>query len=320
MQPMMKFNPASHPQGVDRWYNIATNAATRHAEIYLYGVIGGWNANAQQFLADLQSAGDVDTITVYLNTVGGSFYDGLPIYNTLKQHKARVTVKVMGYALSIGSVIMLAADTVEAAENSLIMIHRAQGGVWGDADDMAHAAQVLLKHEKAVLPDYMRKLGKTETDVQALLQAETWYTAAEAKAAGLVDVVVGNADPNQAAADMQGDSWKYATQHFTNIPPTLLNRINQSMTEEDNTMKPEDIQAIATAVMQAMTAEGAVSQHKYDELETDYNDLKARAGTLKAENTSMRAELAALKAEVPNNAHLQGIVTGPAGHSFNGCF
>lgn len=115
INPAMKGNPTGQG-GCERWYSIATNAAAKHAEIYLYGVIGGYYANVQQFLADLQGAGDVEKITVYLNTVGGSFYDGLPIYNTLKQHQAHVTVKVMGYALSMGSVIMLAGDVVEAAE------------------------------------------------------------------------------------------------------------------------------------------------------------------------------------------------------------
>ncbi|MEB4590782.1 head maturation protease, ClpP-related, partial [Candidatus Thiothrix sp. Deng01] len=183
---------------------------------------------AQQFLADLQGAGDVETITVYLNTVGGSFYDGLPIYNTLKQHKAHVTVKVMGYALSMGSVIMLAGDVVEAAENSLVMIHRAQGGVWGDAEDMAHASQVLQKHEQAVIPEYMRRLGKSEQDVMALLKAETWYTASEAKAAGLVDAVTAATLTGKGgAADMQAESWEYASQHFRNIPQAVMQRMNR---------------------------------------------------------------------------------------------
>lgn len=63
ISPAMKGNPAGVGGGCDCWYGIATNAATKHAEIYLYGVIGGYYANAQQFLADLQGAGDVETIT-----------------------------------------------------------------------------------------------------------------------------------------------------------------------------------------------------------------------------------------------------------------
>lgn len=208
------------------WYNINKNTITKHVEIYLYGVIGGYYANVQQFLADLKDAGDVEKITVYLNTVGGSFYDGLPIYNTLKQHKAKVTVKVMGYALSMGSVIMLAGDEIEAAENALIMIHRAQGEVSGNADDMIHAAQVLIKHEEAILPEYMRRLGKTESEVMALLRAETWYTAAEAKAAGLVDWVTERISDSQAVQNIAETGWDYISQHYNNIPSTLMLNIS----------------------------------------------------------------------------------------------
>lgn len=310
------YNLNHNPIPQARWYNITSNAATRHAEIYLYGVIGGYYANVQQFLADLQNAGAVDKITVYLNTVGGSFYDGLPIYNTLKQHKAHVTVKVMGYALSMGSVIMLAANVVEAAENSLIMMHRAQGGVWGDADDMTHAAQILQKHEQAVLPEYMRRMGKSEQEVKALLQAETWFNAADAKAAGLVDVITGQIDPDLSTAKLHAGSLEYAAQHYRNMPETLLNRINANQTEGDETMTQDDIKAIAAAVTQAMNEDGnTVSKRKYEQLEADYAALitQLEKATAKADaNAAAAAKLAELMKDVPGT--VPPPVTAPAGY------
>lgn len=305
-------HPISQASRGNGWYNIAHNAGSRNADIYLYGIIGGWNVNAQQFLADLQAAGDVDSITVYLNTVGGSFYDGLPIYNTLKQHKANVTVKVMGYALSMGSVIMLAGDTVEAAENSLIMIHRAQGAAWGDANEMTKAADILLKHEAAILPEYARRMGKTETEVLALLQAETWYTAAEAKAAGLVDTITGASNAPQAqAATLPADSWQYAQQHFNNIPAALLGHIKQitQVTQEVNAMNTSDIETVSLRKYKALLADR-------DELQADYEALQAKFAAYKAEVAPKLAELEALNAIIPNNGDAEGIVTGPAG-TFN---
>lgn len=311
------------PASGARWYNIQSNAATKHAEIYLYGVIGGYYANVQQFLADLQAAGDVERITVYLNTIGGSFYDGLPIYNTLKQHKAQVTVKVMGYALSMGSVIMLAGDSVEAAENSLIMIHRAQGMAWGDANDMAQAATVLQKHEQAILPEYMRRMGQSAQAVQALLAAETWYTAAEAKQAGLIDVITDVVNSNPEAAKLEAEAWNYAAQHYRNIPQALLNRINTL--DEDEPVKPEDIQAITSAVISALKTsepEGdVVSLRKYQRLEEDYAGLEAKYKTMAAENirlVTIEAEMIELKRERPGT--VPPINTGPAGYANNGRF
>lgn len=286
--------------GAKRWYNIKSNAATKHAEIYLYGVIGGYYANVQQFLADLQAAGDVEHITVYLNTIGGSFYDGLPIYNTLKQHKAPVTVKVMGYALSMGSVIMLAGDTVEAAENSLIMIHRAQGMAWGDADDMAQAATVLLKHEQAILPEYMRRMGQSMQAVQALLAAETWYTAAEAQQAGLVDVITGVVETDTEAAKLEAEAWNYAAEHYRNIPQALRSQLMNL--EENEIVKPEDIQAIVTAVVGAL---------KPTEAEGDYAELKTRFNKLEADYAELDAKYTKeMDKEVPGT--VPPLSTGPA--------
>lgn len=250
----------------NQWYNIAVNSASRHADIYLYGVIGGWNANIQQFLMDVQNAGDVATMTVYLNTVGGSFYDGLPIYNTLKQHKAHITVKVMGYALSMGSVIMLAGDVIEAAENSLIMIHRAQGEFWGSAEDMQRGAEILIKHEQAILPEYMRRMGKSANQVQALLNAETWYTAAEAKAAGLVDTITQPITPDLTTATNNAESWAYASQHFRNIHPSFQVLTNQ----KENTMFPfkmplaKPVQPTTTVPPVPPTNEGSINMNQTD--------------------------------------------------------
>ena len=177
---------------------VAKVSGSKNAEIDLYGVIGGYTANIDIFKRALDAVGDVDTITIYLNTIGGAFNDGLPIFNLIAQHPAYITVKVMGYALSIGSYIMLAADHVECAENGLIMIHRAQGFTYGDAADHGKNAQILQKHEEAVMPLYMRKLGKTANQVLDIMQAETWYTAVEAKTAGLIDAITGKIDLDKA--------------------------------------------------------------------------------------------------------------------------
>lgn len=168
--------------------------STKHTDLHLYGVIGSSYVNASKLNQELKAAGEVNSITVYLNTIGGTFADGLPIYNLLRQQKAHITVKVMGYALSMGSVIMLAGDRIECAGNSLIMIHRAHGLTWGDASAHRKAMEILDKHDGVIIPAYIRRMGKTESQVKALLQDETWYTAKQAKAEGLVDAITADVD------------------------------------------------------------------------------------------------------------------------------
>lgn len=202
----------------ENWFSMSEGEEGGHLDIYLYGVIGGKGVNAQSFIKQLQEAGDVNTITVYINTVGGSFYAGLAIFNTLKQHKAVVTTRVMGYGLSIGSVIMLAGDRVEAAKNSLMMIHRANTKVGGDVSDLEKAIEILKKHELIMVPEYVERLKIDDAAVRKLLAIETWYTAEEAQEAGLIDVVIDEVELNPEVAAATAQSKQFVTENYKSVP------------------------------------------------------------------------------------------------------
>jgi len=236
------------------WFTLSKDSEKKHLDIYLYGVIGSYRVNAQQFLDDIQAAGEVSTINLYLNTFGGGFYDGLAIYNTLKQHSAQVTVKVMGYALSMGSVIMLAGDRIEAAENSLIMIHRANAGVRGNVDDLQKAISILLKHEEAIIPEYKRRLGVDDSAVKTLLSDETWYTAKEAKAAGLVDYVMGEVEIDKDASGMTAENLRFVNENFKKIPDALSAVAAQSVSQRNTPLAGASVQDVATEVVKLLKA------------------------------------------------------------------
>lgn len=300
------------------WYKVVNSADGESLDLYLYGVIG-WDVTLQQLLAELSDAGDVKQITVYLNTVGGSFYDGLPIYNTLKQHKAFVTVKVMGYALSMGSVIMLAGDVVQASESSLVMIHRAQGGVWGDAGDMERGAQVLKQHEATIIPEYSRRMKLSNEQVQELLDAETWYTAREAKDAGLVDVIIDDdmIDDQKAFTGNAANQTEYAVSNYKNTPPKLYaGALIENLTGDED-MKPEDIEKIVELVAAKMKQDATPSNQTHfvtaenQSLQNEVDQLKQALKTVTAERDALRTEVAELNEEVPGT--VVPINTGPSG-------
>ena len=80
------------------------------AEVVLYGEINAnWGIGAKQFREELKAIGEVSTIHVHVNSPGGQVFEGLGIYNTLKDHKARVIVHIDGMALSMASLIAMAA-------------------------------------------------------------------------------------------------------------------------------------------------------------------------------------------------------------------
>jgi ATP-dependent Clp protease, protease subunit len=176
------------------WYNIKAKAEGE-AEITIYDEIGIWGVTAKAFINDLKKLGDVKNITLSVNSPGGSVFDGLAIYNALKNTRdggATITAKVMGIAASAASFIVMAANTIEMPENSMMMVHYASGLAWGNADDMRETADILDKIDSSIVGIYTARTGKSEEDVRALLEAESWLTAAEAKEAGFADAVTEN--------------------------------------------------------------------------------------------------------------------------------
>lgn len=235
------------------WYQLISNASTSHVDIYLFGRVGSWNVNAQRLVDELREAGRVSTIHVYINSVGGSFADGLALFNLLKQHPATVTTKVMGYCLSMAVTPMLAGDRVEAAENSLIMIHRPQGMADGDKDTMLKAAEILEAHEQAMLPEFVRRMGKTEAEVREMLKNETWFTAEAALKAGLIDAITGKAELDAEKAGASNE-WGSIDQHYT-MPDNIARFIQNQSHYEDSEMTPEQVEIIAKATAKAVVNE-----------------------------------------------------------------
>ena len=128
------------------WYSMqaAANAPTT-AEISIFDEIGMWGVTAKQFISDLKALGDVKDITLSLNSPGGSVFDGLAIYNALRSSGANVTVKVMGIAASIASVIAMAGKKIVMPENTFMMVHNPWSFAIGNANDMREMADVLDK-------------------------------------------------------------------------------------------------------------------------------------------------------------------------------
>ncbi len=181
------------------WYTIkalSSDAAT----LTISDEIGAFGVTASQFMQDLASLGNIQDLTVYINSPGGSVQEGVAIFNALKSHQAHVTVEIIGWALSIASFIAMAADTVRMAENGLMMIHNPWASTSGDAEEMRKMADVLDKTRETLISGYARS-KRSRQEIIALLDAETWFTADEALAAGFVDEVLTNDLPIAASFD-----------------------------------------------------------------------------------------------------------------------
>ena len=167
-------------------------------ELDLYGDVGAVDGiDPAKVVALLRGAPDAKTIVVRLNSAGGNAFDGVALMNALKDHPARVTVKVDGIAASAAALITLAGDTVEIGESAFMMLHRTSAAAFGNGTDLRELAATMSKVDDELVVAIAKRCRKPVETVRGWLDAETWFTGDEAVEAGLADKVV--SDPGATA-------------------------------------------------------------------------------------------------------------------------
>ena len=174
------------------WFKIE-NSATDVATCYIYDEISAYGVSVKDFSAVLSGI-KAGTINLSINSPGGNVFDGVTIYNLLKEHPAQVDVQVDGLAASIASVIAMAGDKITMAKNAMMMIHNAWSIACGNASDMRQIADVLDKIDGTLVKTYQDRTGCTQRDIKSMMAAETWLNADEALAKGFCDCVGSCAD------------------------------------------------------------------------------------------------------------------------------
>lgn len=185
---------------------IQNKSATK-AEIILYAGIGqdwwgdGSMISAKSFSDELKKLDPtVSEIILRINSPGGDVFDGVAIYNRLKQHKAKVTVYIDGLAASIASIIALAGDEIHIGEGALYMIHLPWTFSMGNRMDLDNTVNRLMDVEEQMISIYSKKTGLDRAEIKAMLEAETWMGADEALEKGFVTAKVEDSVPIAASA------------------------------------------------------------------------------------------------------------------------
>ena len=169
------------------WFSIQAKGA--EAKISIHDEIGLYGVDAKSFMAELDSLDGVEEINLSIHSPGGDVIEGWAMYNKLVEHPAHVTAKVEGFAGSMASVILMAADHIVVPENAFIMIHNPWAMVGGDAQDMIDMADSLLKIQKAIVAAYATRTGLDEEEVEEYMARETWMDGIEAAEKGFADEV-----------------------------------------------------------------------------------------------------------------------------------
>lgn len=200
------------PRALDRWNPGLRAAADPGAEdrtISIYDVIGydywtGDGVTAKRIAGALRSLGK-GPVTVNLNSPGGDMFEGLAIYNLLREHEGEVTVKVLGLAASAGSIIAMAGDNVQVARAGFFMVHNSWVMAAGNRLDLREIADWLEPFDAAMADIYTARTGLKTDAVAKLMDAESWIGGSAAVDQGFADSLlpsdqVGKGDAKASAS------------------------------------------------------------------------------------------------------------------------
>lgn len=191
----------------EKFYNIIDNKDTS-ADIYIYGRIAStkWyeeETTALSFKEELLALENIQTLNVHINSYGGEVFNGLAIYNLLRQYDATVNVYIDGIAASIASVIAMAGDNIYMPKTASMMIHNCISWEYGNAKQLRKTAEDMDKIMEALKAAYLARINISEEKLQEFLDEETYLTAEECLEYGFITEII---DKQEKKEDSMLDS------------------------------------------------------------------------------------------------------------------
>jgi ATP-dependent protease ClpP protease subunit len=179
------------PKALERWAPDLA-AATQENSISILDPIGndpwtGEGVTAKRIAGALRAIGSDQDVVVNVNSPGGDLFEGMAIYNLLRDHKGHVTVKVLGLAASAASIIAMAGDEIQIARAGFLMIHDTWVVAVGNRNDLREIADMLEPFDAAMADIYAARSGLDADEVQKMMDAETWIGGTSAVEQGFAD-------------------------------------------------------------------------------------------------------------------------------------
>ena len=181
-------------------WEIKQSQAPGTLELYIYGDVEAGHFDrdtfsyaesensAQNFREELAKHPNVEEIVIYINSWGGSVFEGTAIYSQLRRHPAHKTVRIDGFACSVASVIAMAGDTVIMPRNTLMAIHNMWISATGNAAELRKAADLDIINAAGRNAYLAKARGKiSEEQLATMMDQETWLTAEQCIQYGLAD-------------------------------------------------------------------------------------------------------------------------------------
>lgn len=207
-RPFARENRDLPSSAMERWNGGIKAAKSDANSISVFDVIGadwyGDGVTASRVAAALRSIGGAD-VTVNINSPGGDMFEGLAIYNLLREYEGKVTVKVLGLAASAASIIAMAGDEVQIGRGAFLMIHNCWVCAMGNRHDLAQVAADMEPFDKAMNDIYGARTGLNAETIEAMMNAETYIGGSDAVEKGFADRLlsadeISDGDDSPAAA------------------------------------------------------------------------------------------------------------------------
>lgn len=265
-RPCARVTCETLPSAMERWDGGIKAAATDDNSISVFDVIGqdywGEGVTAKRIAGALRAMNGAD-VTVNINSPGGDMFEGLAIYNLLREYEGGVTVKVLGIAASAASVIAMAGDDIQIGRGAFLMIHNCWVYAMGNRHDFAELAQSLEPFDNAMADIYAARSGLDMAAVQKLMDAESYIGGSDAVAKGLADSLlsadaVSDGDESPAAALRKLDALLAKTNTPRSERRKLIKALSGGMpgavTTNDGTpgaaedIKPETLNSLESAL------------------------------------------------------------------------
>lgn len=253
-----------------KFYNIFQDTQTGITTIDIFGDIGGWLGYDDFTFKQALDNAEGDEIIVRINSYGGDVFVGHNIYNMIKQTTKNVKVIVNGVAASIASVIAMAGDTVEMPSNAMLMIHNPSTVVNGTSEDMRKNADVLDKVAKTIKNVYMSRTGLSEAEITAMMDAEVWLTAEEAKEQGFCDVITDEID---IESNEDEESAKILNL-YKHVPSKFLNKEDDEEVEKEPKTGTSDLEKRLALLEKRVAKLESQSASKRDPKTTEEDEPK----------------------------------------------
>ena len=254
-----------------------------------------------EFLSDLQQVEHCSEITIRMDSVGGDAGVSILIHNRLRELAAKgtkLTCIVDGVAMSGGSLIMCACDTVKANPSSLVMIHKCWSLIWGNynADELRKAADANDAWDKSQVSIYKRKTGLSETVLLHMMSDTTYMTGKEAVEKGFANELLDDAEPVEISASADRQTI-YAKGHALHLRPGTKLPGNIPMAK-----------AAAPAAAAANTPAAPAAQSNEGGQSTMANNANPTPATTAAENPQAAVD-AAVSAERNRLAEIDSVAS-----------